>query len=610
MNDDPHHLTGTLAGRYAIEREIGRGGMATVYLARDTKHRRDVALKVLNADVAAAVGADRFLREIEIVARLSHPHIVPLYDSGRDDDLLFYVMPFVEGESLKDKLRREKQLGLEEAIAIARTVADALAHAHDHGVIHRDIKPGNIMLVADHALVADFGIATVTQAVSSERLTSSGVVLGTPLYMSPEQATGQQPVDARSDVYSLGCVLYEMLTGEPPFTGATAHVILARKLAGLPAAIRPIREAVADSLERVTLKALSRTVADRFRTAREFADRLETVELELRRGPAGGTAASGDVAVGVADREAIGPGRRAAEDTPGTPGREQRGASLTMIQKLVMAGGAVLLLLTLAGFLTTRVYDLTLRVPYGYTPTRTDFPFEGFRALISPLVFGFGFVVAWTIAKQVLRVINIALRRSTTMRRTMDRVSYEATRTWRTVRSRPSAAVAETWFVLAIVATAVVAAGFVATARSAAATDGGIFACTHRGAHRSYIFVLTTLIIVLAITWNLVFRRLAPADSSGRVVLPKWGGIALIVLLLLCLAAPWRLLWTTSPRALLDSQRYYIISETDANLLLFNPRTRVTELHRLEDIPQLRRLNTEGYVFESEQEFAGTEAGC
>ena len=218
MADTFERLKAALADRYTIERELGAGGMATVYLAEDTKLHRKVALKVLRPELAAALGPDRFLREIEIVAKLHHPHILALHDSGEADEFLYYVMPYVEGESLRDRLTREKQLPVDDALQIAREVADALDAAHDGGVVHRDIKPENILLERNHALVADFGIARAIDRAGGDRLTETGIALGTPAYMSPEQAAGGTHLDHRSDLYSLGCVLYEMLGGEPPFT--------------------------------------------------------------------------------------------------------------------------------------------------------------------------------------------------------------------------------------------------------------------------------------------------------------------------------------------------------------------------------------------------------
>ncbi len=219
MSDVTARMTAALGDRYAIERELGSGGMATVYLAEDRKHKRKVAVKVLRPELAAALGPERFLREIEIAANLTHPHILPLHDSGDADGFLYYVMPYVEGESLRDRIHREKQLPIEDARKIASDVATALSFAHGHDVVHRGIKPENILLEAGIAVVADFGIAKAIHAARGDKLTETGTSVGTPTYMSPEQAAGTSDLDGRSDIYSLGCVLYEMLAGEPPFTG-------------------------------------------------------------------------------------------------------------------------------------------------------------------------------------------------------------------------------------------------------------------------------------------------------------------------------------------------------------------------------------------------------
>ena len=266
-------LRTALAERYAVERELGRGGMATVYLARDVKHQRSVAIKVLDPDLAHAIGADRFLREIEIAARLQHPHILSLYDSGSAEGLLYYVMPFVEGETLRSCLDREKQLSIGEALRIATEVASALGYAHSRGVVHRDIKPENVLLSAGHAIVADFGIARAVSAAEASTLTGTGTIIGTPAYMSPEQSTGS-PVDGRSDIYSLGCVVYEMLVGEPPFTGLTAQAIMARHSLDMVSPPTIVRASIPDALEDAILRALSKVPADRFATASQFAEAM------------------------------------------------------------------------------------------------------------------------------------------------------------------------------------------------------------------------------------------------------------------------------------------------------------------------------------------------
>ena len=263
-----------LAERYRIERELGAGGMATVYLAEDIKHARKVAVKVLHPDLAAALGAERFLAEIKTTANLQHPHILSLHDSGEADGFLFYVMPFVDGESLRDRLSREKQLPFEDALRIAREVADALAYAHAHGVIHRDIKPENILLQSGHALVADFGIALAVQQAGGQRMTQTGLSLGTPQYMSPEQAMGERAIDARSDIYALGAVTYEMLAGDPPFTGSTVQAIVAKVLTEKPPSLTAVRDTVTPAVEHAVLRALSKLPADRWSSATAFADAL------------------------------------------------------------------------------------------------------------------------------------------------------------------------------------------------------------------------------------------------------------------------------------------------------------------------------------------------
>ena len=276
QTDQRDRLNAALAGRYVIERELGSGGMATVYLAHDVKHHREVALKVLRPELAAALGPDRFLREVEIAARLNHPHILALYDSGETNGFLFYVMPYVAGESLRHRLEREKQLPIEEALAITRHIASALGHAHAQHIIHRDVKPENILLYEGEAMVADFGIALAVSAAAGERLTQTGLAVGTPAYMSPEQAVSERALDARSDVYSLGCVLYEMLAGEPPYTGATAQVLIAKRLVDPVPAVRRLRAAVPVGVEQALTKALAKVPADRWASALAFAEALAT----------------------------------------------------------------------------------------------------------------------------------------------------------------------------------------------------------------------------------------------------------------------------------------------------------------------------------------------
>ena len=262
---------------------LGRGGMATVYLARDLKHDRFVAVKVLRPELAGALGPERFLREIQVAAQLQHPHILSLHDSGAADGLLYYVMPFVEGQSLRQRLLRERQLPLEDALAITGQVLTALGHAHAHGIVHRDIKPENILLSGEHAFVADFGLAHAVSAAGEERLTETGIALGTPAYMSPEQGGGDGHLDGRSDLYSSGCVLYEMLAGEPPFTGPSAQAILARHAIDPVPRLRTIRQTVPETIEQAITRALAKAPVDRFTTAEQFSRALMAGERAPRR---------------------------------------------------------------------------------------------------------------------------------------------------------------------------------------------------------------------------------------------------------------------------------------------------------------------------------------
>ena len=270
----PESLIAALADRYILDRELGRGGMATVYLARDVRHARQVAIKVLHPELAAVLGAERFLAEITTTANLQHPHILPLFDSGSADGQLFYVMPFVEGETLRARLDRETQLPIADAVQLAREVADALQYAHERGVIHRDIKPENILLQGGHAVVADFGIALAVQQAGGQRMTQTGLSLGTPQYMAPEQAMGEKSVSARADIYALGAVTYEMLVGEPPFTGPTAQAIVARVLTTTPAPVAASRATVPLHIDAAVRTALAKLPADRQATARDFAAQL------------------------------------------------------------------------------------------------------------------------------------------------------------------------------------------------------------------------------------------------------------------------------------------------------------------------------------------------
>ena len=329
MADDLEKVRAALAGRYDIERLLGQGGMATVYLARDVARDRTVAVKVLRPELAVAMGGERFLREIKVAGNLHHPNILQVYDSGDVGDVVFFVMPFITGESLRDRLDREQQLGIAEAVNITREVADALQHAHNAGVVHRDIKPENILLEDGHAIVADFGIARAA-GESSQKLTETGMSVGTPTYMSPEQAAGGDRIDGRSDQYALACVLYEMLAGHPPFSGSNSMAILAKHAMETVPSLQVVRQSIPDEVEDAIMQALEKTPADRFHTIKEFGDAL------------------GDVAQATATRRALNRTSGTAErrTTPrGVPRRTSRGEPAPSRKKVpLIAAGALLLL--------------------------------------------------------------------------------------------------------------------------------------------------------------------------------------------------------------------------------------------------------------------------
>src|SRR3989442_498002 len=269
-------VTAALGERYAIDRELGRGGMATVYVAQDRRHGREVAVKVLRPDVAAAVGAERFLREITIAARLTHPHVLPLLDSGQAAGALYYVMPYVRGESLRQRLAREGRLPLKDALRLARELGAGLDYAHREGVIHRGVKTGTGLLADGHAVIADFGIArAICQSCDGDNVTEVGLTIGTPEYMSPEQAAGDRDLDGRSDVYSLACVIYETLAGEPPFGGASARAVMAKHLSEPPPPLRTRRPDAPAAVEQALARALGKDPADRFASVAEFVTALE-----------------------------------------------------------------------------------------------------------------------------------------------------------------------------------------------------------------------------------------------------------------------------------------------------------------------------------------------
>jgi serine/threonine-protein kinase len=324
-------LQASLASRYSLHRELGHGGMATVYLAQDLKYDRPVAVKVLHPELAASLGPERFLREVQLTARLQHPHILPVLDSGEADGLLWYAMPYVDGQSLRTRLASERQLPQDDAVRITCDVLAALSYAHSHSVIHRDIKPENILLQGHEAMVADFGVARAIDA-ATEQLTETGLALGTPAYMSPEQAAGERVLDGRSDLYAVGCVLYEMLAGEPPFTGPTARVILAKRFSAPIPSVRTTREGVPEAIDHAIARALARTPADRFATAAEFSRALDEAQADRP-----GTRAVGGGGGVEGKSEAMEARTSAKRAVPSILGRK---AALVALSVLLLLGGA------------------------------------------------------------------------------------------------------------------------------------------------------------------------------------------------------------------------------------------------------------------------------
>ena len=343
MTDPIDLLRAALEGRYAVERQIGQGGMATVYLARDVRHDRPVAVKVLRPELAASIGADRFLREIRLAAQLQHPNILALYDSGEAAGFLYYVMPFVKGESLRDRLDREEQLSLPDAIGLTCEIAEALYCAHTQHVIHRDIKPENILLQEGHALVADFGIARAVTQAGGDKLTETGMAVGTPHYMSPEQAHGGERVDGRADQYSLACMLYEMLVGQPPFQGPNAMAILARHSMEVVPSLQVVRNSIPDEIEDAIMRALEKTPADRFATVREFAEALAEVDL----GPLERRTSSRAVRARRSTPASTGARRRSSgamvQERPSIPARIIASAQERGVRFWVIAAGVILI---------------------------------------------------------------------------------------------------------------------------------------------------------------------------------------------------------------------------------------------------------------------------
>ena len=577
-------VAAAVGDRFRLEPKIGSGGSAVVYRAEDTRNHRKVAIKVLRPELASAVADSRFEREIEVAARLTHPHILPLHDSGSTDGLSFYIMPFVEGESLRERLRREGPLPIPEAVRIGREVADALSYAHEQGVIHRDIKPGNIMLEAGHAVIADFGIAAVQRPIDPERLTDTGQAPGTLLYMSPEQIGGERHVDGRSDIYAVGCLMYEMLAGEPPFTGPTQQAIVGRKLVGEVPSLRAVREAVPEDLEQIIERMLARAPADRFKTAKEVDEAL-------------GLLGSGQL----------------------PPPEERRKSRLrrTPEQILPLLIGAVLVAAVAAaaiGFLSTTAFDYKLRIPDPYRPSRSDVLVVGSHALVPFFLFGLLTVGALVVVRQFLSRARTTITKVPKIGAPSRALDQRISQTWRRVltRAQPST-VADTFFVIGIAVSALVVARFWNLLSTLWwASDIEALACVNRPLHHSFTMWMAPLIVGLSGTWLSVFRWARRRSVSDvRLSLARWGSLAGIVMLLLMLTIPWRLMWdATGERVRIDGERAYVVSELGDDLLLYNPERRRAERYESGVGGAIERLGVTGFFFEEPAVFESGLTEC
>jgi len=566
-------ITAALADRFLIEREVGAGGWAIVYLAEDLKLGRPVAIKVLRPELATQEGELRFEREIEVAASLRHPHILPLLDSGVASGFPFYVMPFVEGESLREKLDRGGPLPIAEATRLAREIADALAYAHRRGVVHRDIKPGNVMIDSGHAVVTDFGIAALTQALAVERLTSTGEMPGTPHYMAPEQLGDGTEIDGRADIYSLGCVLYEMLAGDRPITGSSAYIVLARKLAGEIPRLRVVRESVPERLEEIVERALARVPADRFRDA---------AELEAALG-------------------ALGP-----DHAPAPPARSIRRRTLAERIALTVGASVVGLVFTIGiGFLATTAFDLKLQVPEAFTPTRSDHFVVGFRALLPVLVLALVSTVAFHAARFFVRRVGATLTRVPALRgpkRAID--EYVLTAAQRLLASARPGTVADAFFLGMIVVSLVALSYFGDLLSVLWSTETAILACEHKPLHRSFLIVMVVLVTAFGGAWLAIFRRLAPrGPTRAGVAFSRWGSLAWIVGLIVVSTLPWRIMNADAERLRVDGEPGYLLGETPSELLVFTPDTGFADARDRAAAGGIVRLGIRGHPFEGAAAF-------
>jgi serine/threonine protein kinase len=612
MADSADRIGSVFAGRYTLERELGAGGMATVYLTTDHKHNRKVAVKVLRPEFAAAVGRDRFLREIEIVGHLTHPHILPLYDSGVLDELCYFVMPYVtDASSLRTRLDREGPLPIEEAIQVTREIADGLAYAHAHHVVHRDIKPQNIMLEAGHAVIADFGIALALDGVGADRLTDTGFSLGTPHYMSPEQASAARRLDGRTDVYSLGCVLYEMLAGHPPFTGPSLHAIMARHTVEPPPSLRIVRETVSESLERVCFRMLAKSPADRFQSAEELIVALTEVSYERVRETAP-TRTTGGVPTTIPSGRRTDPVR--AGHTPASMlDTAASQTSLPLLVRIVLGVVATSALLILVGFLTVTVYDEQLELPAQFTPSQSDFLVVGARALFPSSVYALITVAIAIACLQLARLLLGGALRIPSLRRRVGpiRQRVEYWRTEFTEKARPGN-VADLFLIFAVLVAGAAIAASVPLLTAVFTSDVSVLGCARRGDHRFYQPAMTAVIVGLAFGRFRLLRwvRWRTGDLAAAAV-TRWATGALVVLLIVVMTLPWRLMWPAgNERVRIGDDRGYVLQESMSHIVVYNADRERASSYEKPVGPELVRLGLGGYVFEEPHIFDSGVKNC
>lgn len=576
--DDLPRVSQAVGERFRIIRRLGAGGMASVYLAEDLKHHREVAIKVFDADLSEALGAERFAREIETIAGLQHPHILALHDSGYGLGLLYFVMPYVAGGTLRDRLVRKGALPVAEALRIAREVAEALDYAHGRGIVHRDIKPENILLESGHAVVSDFGIAVLVGDLPEDRLTGTGLSPGTPEYMSPEQASGGREADARADIYSLGCVLYESLAGDPPFRGASKRALIARKLVDPIPPIRTVREGLPETVERVTLRALERMPADRQQNAGELASQLGALESEVR-----------------------------TADVPASPVPTPDRGWIRRLATAAVYAAAGTLLLVIIGMLNTRVFDYKIQVPPMYAPTKDDYLTVGIQAVIPFAVYGFlalglGFLLTRTL-------VPLTARLTTRLGATTGQTS--ASRRWRRLADSWKAGTCADVFLLTLVAASLAALWpFRGIYESLAEPGPGLLGCASRTLHMLHFLTMPALIVGFGVSRHVLFRWLrkrAPNDAGWTI--GRWASAVWLVLLVVIVTLPWRVLYDAYyERAVVDGERAYLVTESEEGVLAYSPASGSVRFHRAD--VDVERRGVVGYLFEEPEVFESSVPRC